>query len=310
MMETDLTGQIGVLIERGAKPVSSGEASERYVAPGPALRRKTGQRRPGRRRAVIGGVTAGAAVAGCAAALIIAAARPGGPPHPAGPARQGTAFLTTAMVRHLAGASQSALANSGRERISYRSWQNGTATSYGTDDVTFSGSNWNYVVHMTVPGSGGQPGRTTYGIDRVVNGQVYIRPDVTAPGAPWLHDITPDSAHSAHFPQPRTLLQLLSPHARFQVIGWQVIDGVRLEHLRATRVSELPGSLTLSRYGQPGEQLSALDLWADTRSVVHEMRIELKGSHDATMLTVAFSDFGQPEVITAPANATPVSLHS
>ncbi len=41
--------------------------------------------------------------------------------------------------------------------------------------------------------------------------------------------------------------------------------------------------------------------------MVHQMQMELKGAGGATMLTVAFSDFGRPEVITAPANSIPVS---
>jgi hypothetical protein len=79
-----------------------------------------------------------------------------------------------------------------------------------------------------------------------------------------------------------------------------VIGGVRLEHLRASQVSGLPGALTFAGYAQSGESLSALDLWADAGGVVHQMRLGLKSSDSATTMTVAFSDFGQPETITTP----------
>lgn len=303
-MQTDLKDQIGGLIERGAKPVSMREVSERRPV-----------RRPGRRRLIIGGV-AGIAAAGCAAGVFFVPARSGGPvlvtgpsqpsvpAHSGTPSRPGTAFLTVAMVRRLSAASQSALANSGQERITYASARNGAVTRFGADVVTFSGKNWNYAVHLTVREPGSRP-TVTDGAARVVNGQLYLQGEVNNPRSPWLHLVRQNGR--AHFPEPLTVLQLLSPLAKFKVVGSDVIGGIRLEHLRATQVSGLPDNLTLSRYAPAGESVSALDLWADTAGVVHRMRIELKGRGGATTLTIAFSHFGQPEVITAPAHSIPSS---
>jgi hypothetical protein len=302
-MQPDLDRQIGQLIERGAKPVSFGEVRERSVAAGSAAPRRTG-----RRRTAIGGVTAGIAVAGCAAALLIVPAHPGAPAHsgapvhPGRPSQGSPATLTAAMVRHLAAASQSALATSGREQITFQNRKNGTVDGYGNDVITFSGSNYNWAIDEVLPPSASPrlPATKDAGITRVVNGVAYIQPDLVAPRSPWLR--ASRWRATAYFPVPRTALQLLSPRARFQDVGWQVIGGVRLRHLRATRVSGLPGSLTFAGYRQPGEALAALDLWIDASGVVHQMQLELKSSDSATTMTVAFSEFGQPETITAPAH--------
>jgi hypothetical protein len=302
-MQPDLGSQIGELIERGARPVSFGEVSERSVAAGSAVRRKTG-----RRRAAIGGVTAGIAVAGCAAALLIVPAHPGAPAHPGTPVHPGRpspgspAILTAATVQHLAAASQSALATSGREQITFQNRKNGTVDGHGNDIITFSGSNYNWDMDDVLPPSASLHLPTTKdaSIVRVVNGVAYIQPDLTAPKSPWLR--ASKWRASAYFPVPRTALQLLSPRARFKDVGWQVIGGVRLKHLRATQVSGLPGNLTFAGYRQPGESLSALDLWVDASGVVHQMQLELKSSNSVTTMTVAFSEFGQPETITAPAH--------
>ena len=303
-MQPDLGSQIGELIERGAEPVSFGEISERSVAAGSAVRRKTG-----RRRAAIGGVTAGIAVAGCAAVLLIvvpahpgAPAHRGTPVHPGRPSPGSPAILTTAMVRHLAAASKSALASSGRERITYQNRKNGAVDGHGNDVITFSGSNYNWAMDDVLPPSASLHLPTTKdaSIVRVVDGVAYIQADLSTPKSPWMR--ASKWRATEYFPVPRTALQLLSPHARFKDVGWQVIGGVRLEHLRATQLSGLPGSLTFAGYRQPGESLSALDLWVDASGVVHQMQLELKSSNSATTMTVAFSEFGQPETITAPAH--------
>jgi hypothetical protein len=172
-MQPDLRRQIGELIERGAPPVSFGEVSERSVAAGSAARPKTG-----RRRAAIGGVTAGIAVAGCAAALLIGpahsggSAHPGAAVHPGSPSPGSPAILTAAMVQHVAAASRSALASSGREQITYQNRKNGAVDGYGNDVITFSGGNYNWVMDDQVPPSASPqvPAVTVTGITRVVNG--------------------------------------------------------------------------------------------------------------------------------------------
>jgi hypothetical protein len=304
-METDLKDQIRDLIERGAQPVSFREISERRTARTHAVPRAAG-----RRRVILTGAGVGLAAAGCAGGLVIATASPSAPApaspraRQAGPSSQGAALVTTAMIKHVASASRSALASSGQERISYRSVKNGAVTSLGADTVTYSGSDYNYATHTAVPAS-------PDGSIRVVNGQFYIG----LPGATrevWLHEL--GESTTPHFPEAATLLRLLSPAAKFQNAGTDVIGGVRLTHLHAIQVSGLPDDPTLARYANlatdaksavasPGT-LTALDLWADSTGVVRQMRIQLHGGDGQTTLTVTFSGFGQPQSITAPATSS------
>ena len=303
-METDLKDQIRDLIERGAQPVSFREISERRTARTHAIPRAAG-----RRRVILTGAGVGLAAAGCAAGLVIATASPSAPapagarPRQAAPSRQGSTLVTAAIIEHVASASSSALASSGQERISYRSVKNGAVTDDGTDTVTYSGSDYIYTVRSTVPAF-------AEGIIRVVNGQFYIN-DATAIKETWLHEI--GESTTPHFPEAATLLRLLSPAAKFQNAGTDVIGGVRLTHLHATQVSGLPDDPTLARYANlvtdarsavvsPGT-LTALDLWADSNGVVRQMTIQLHGGDGQTTLTVTFSGFGQPQSITAPATS-------
>ena len=300
-METDLKDQIRDLIERGAHPVSFREITERRTAAAPPIRRAAG-----RRRVVFAGAGVGLAAAACAAGLVIVSASPGAPA-PQARHSQGASFVTAAMIKHVAAASGSALENSGQERISYRSVKNGAVTSSGTDTVTYSGSDWSYATSSTVPAF-------PDGVTRVVNGQFYIKLDVAAPRQPWLHELGEPT--SPPFPEAATLLRLLSPDAKFVDAGTDVIGGVRLTRLRATQVSGLPDDTTLARYANlvsaqksgvvPPGTLTALDLWADSRGVVHQMTIQMHGGDGQTTLTVTFSGSGQPQSITAPATSSAV----
>jgi hypothetical protein len=304
-MQSDLGRQIGELMERGARPVSFEEVSERSVAAESAARP-----RARRRRMAIGGVAAGIAAAGCAAALLIATASPGAPAHPAVAARPGAAvhpggspvILTTAMVRRVAAASRSAMASSGREQVTYQNRKNGVVDGHGNDVITFSGGNFNWVMDDLIPPSASPdlPATEAASILRLVNGVTYLQVEGASPKSPWMRTLKWHATE--YFPVPRTALQLLSPQAKFQDVGWQVIGGVRLEHLRATQLSGLPGSLTFAGYRQPGEALSALNLWVDASGVLHQMQLALTSSDSSTTMTVAFSQFGQPETITAPAH--------
>jgi hypothetical protein len=60
----------------------------------------------------------------------------------------------------------------------------------------------------------------------------------------------------------------------------------------------------------PPGTLTGLDLWADSRGVVRQMKIQLRGGDGQTTLTVTFSDSGQPQSITAPATSEPVPASS
>ena len=123
-----------------------------------------------------------------------------------------------------------------------------------------------------------------------MNGQFYFAlPTATATREVWLHEL--GESTTPHFPEAATLLRLLSPAAKFRNAGTDVIGGVRLTHLHATQVSGLPDAPTLGRYANlvadaksvvPPGTLAALDLWADSHGVVHQMTIQLHGGDGQT----------------------------
>ena len=340
-MGTELSDQIRELIDAGAEPVTCGEIAER----GPAARWSPA----GRRRAVGRGAVVLAAVGGVAvvALVVVPGARVGGAGRATGGGGPGArVVLTAAMVAHVASASRSALALSGRAVVGYRSSQQGVPQQYGTDEVTFSGANWNFVLDETLPAAGGQPGQTQHAINRVVDGQAYYYFPTTTSTPQWVHDTNPDAVHALGIPDPRTVLGVLEPGARFEVVGWQVVGGVRMEHLRATSVSGLAGALATLPEVMPGENVTALDLWVDGQGVVHRMNVEFAGrirvwdftpaqlarlkdakerhlplkkvlpalkagakaswQTESTSLSVTFTEMGQPQVITAPRSYTNV----
>jgi hypothetical protein len=156
-------------------------------------------------------IAVGVAAIGCTAP--VAASQLGGSP---GQAQSGAAraVLTATMVRHVARASQSALARSGRAEITYQHTPNGTLQSSGTNDIAFDGSNWNFATHQTLPASGGQPAITQYATNRIVNGEAYYYTAATPARLHWYHDTNPDAVHGLNIPDPRTLLKVLKPSCR------------------------------------------------------------------------------------------------
>jgi hypothetical protein len=300
-MDNELGSEIRELIDRGAQPVSLQEVTGRSALPVPRM--------AGRRRTLVTVAAAGVATAGCAAGLAVAFASPDTYPAATGnassrsvaqasPSGTVSAFLTAAMIRRVAATSSSALEGSGREQISYRSVNNGTVTCTGTDTVTYSGNDWNYAVHQTLPA-------LADGAARGVRGQFYLE---GGPGTRWLHEAGWNA--SPQFPEAATLLRLLSPDADFQNAGTDVIGGQRLTHLHATKVSGLPRAQTLVRYANLTDlsapatagTLTGLDVWTDSSGVVRQMKIRLSGTDGKTTVTVTFTDSGQPQTITVPAS--------
>jgi hypothetical protein len=145
-----------------------------------------------------------------------------------------------------------------------------------------------------------------------VDGQYYIQ---TEPGIPWTHLVGENT--TPHFPRAATLLKLLSPAAAFRNEGTEVIGGISLTFLHATKVSGLPADPTLARYANlvaamksatvPQGTLTGLDLWTDRSGVVHQMKILLEGGDGQATVTVTFTGIGQPQAIKVPPTFKPVS---
>jgi hypothetical protein len=268
-MAIDLRTQISEFVDGGTNPVSFGEIIGRPEGK-PALRRERRHR----------GRWIGPAAAAAGVTVVLVASQFGGQ---AGPRRdRGPAVvLTAAMVRQVASASRSALATSGEAVISYRTSQAGVLQDYRTDDVTFSGANWNFVIRDTLPASGGQPADTEYAINRVVDGQAYYYIKAQTSQLQWIHDTNPDGAHSLGIPDPRTLLGVLEPGAGFRVCHFKIRHTVKNGHVsvKVVQAPALQGGVTAA--------VSAL----------------------RTSVSVSFVHIGQPEVIIAPAHATNVYGH-
>jgi hypothetical protein len=333
-MEADLNEQIRELIDRGASPVVVAEIKGRPPQAGPRPARAPGRRRP--RRADV--AVAGVAAAGVAAAITVALL--GASAGPAVPQQSGRAstVLTAAMVRQFAAASGTALTHTGHMRITYSdtSSLDPGDRSAGTDDITFSGRNWNHVTDQSAPPNGSS-------VNRFTGGRLYYYGAgfVQHPGDPlhWLRETNPAEVRdvtAVTAPDPRQLLRILDPAARFVRVGYQVIGGVRVEQLRATRLAHLPGLGALPADAAPIGPVTSLNVWVDGHGVVRQLHLTsqqpimtggrqkyavIKNGHVTIKLGpakpvhhgferasawVSFLDIGQPETITAPAHSVPV----
>jgi hypothetical protein len=220
-----------------------------------------------RRRRVLG--AAGRATAAAAVLAVVILVPPGGHRPPTvrlgGPRPDDHApkALTAGMVRLISSQSAAAMADSGTAVETTTNITGSTAQgSPTTIDVTFSGQNVNYLFADNGNGAAGVE-------NRVVNGQLYLYikgPDLQMH---WYHDTSPAAAASLTFPDPRTLLQAVSPAAGLEDVGQESVAGVELTHLRATN----PGPI--GTLGIPGisSTVTAFDLWVDSADVVRQMDV-------------------------------------
>jgi hypothetical protein len=298
----DIADQIRDYVEAAAPAISLAELAElaerRTTVRQPAMRARVAPRRA----AVAVGITA--AVVAATGTAIAVTELPGSQPRPTvvqprttpSRPRPSHVLLTAAMVHRLQRASKAALAASGHVFVRYSDVDAGLPDGSGTMDITFSGQNFNAVSWQ--PGSKIGPW-----IERVVDGQIYDYGELWPGQRPqWRHSTTQTSGGQA-VPDPRTLLQELQPSAAFELLGTQLIDGVETQHLRATKVSGLQGSL--ASLGLDTEPLTSLDVWVDSNGVVRQMAMVFSGNDQqgdfcVDRQVVSFLDIGKPETITAP----------
>lgn len=259
------------------------------VEPGPDLLAGLNRRRARRSLATrISLVAAPAAAAAAAAALIVPGIGGGVAPGtgPSSPPATGTArpaVLTAATVKQVASQSRRAMARSGKATISYRTSYDGTLNGSGSDRITFAGHNWNDVTTQSFPASNGQPASTQTAINRIVSGQLYLHIMGPDNHVRWYHDTNPAGHPSVRIPDPRTLLGLLSPSARFQVTGHRDLGGTRLTGLRATATPQLR-PLSWLPGAEPGARVASLTVWVDAHHVVHQMSLRITKTVDPIYL--------------------------
>jgi hypothetical protein len=212
-------------------------------------------------------------VTAAATAGAVVLATGGGPGGQPGPAR--STVLTAAMVRHVASASALAMATSGRAVTRYRTSQDGALQVSGTDDMTFAGKNWNDSLSQSFPASGGTPASSQHAVNRVVNGHFYLFTIGPSGRWEWIRDTNPSGHPSVSAPDPRKLFGVLRPSARFVSIGYRVVDGVRLQGLRATNPGAVP-QLGYFFSTIPAGRATSLTVWVDGHDVVRLLNATLR----------------------------------
>src|SRR5215831_1902687 len=157
----------------------------------------------------------------------------------------------------------------GHARFTYRVVTAGVPDGYGTEDVTFSGNNRSLSFSQHSVATGPEPAHIFSGTERLVDGQVYVLDRIH--GRPtWVHE--PFQVYSnPKIIDPRRLLRVLAPYARFQASGYQVIGGVRLKVLRATDPGNLTRRNLLPIMYTSGLPVGSLAVWVDGQGVVHRM---------------------------------------
>ena len=257
------------------------------VEPGPDLLAGLNRRRARRTMATrVSLVAAPVAAAAAAAALIVPGIGGGVAPGPSSPSSTGTgkpAVLTAATVNQVASQSRRAMARSGKATISYRTSYDGALNGSGSDRITYAGHNWNDVTTQSFPARNGEPASTQTAINRVVNGQLYLHIMGPDNHVRWYHDTNPDGHPSVSIPDPRTLLGLLNPSAKFEVTGHRQAGGIRLTGLRATATPQLR-PLSWLPGAEPGARVASLTVWVDAHHVVHQMSLRITKTVDPIYL--------------------------
>jgi hypothetical protein len=279
MNTTDLPPLIRECVDGAANPISFGEIRARA-----ALRDGAVRRAPARRQVRLG-AAAGLAAAGIAGALV-AGQVAGGTGGTGGTSAGSRTVLTAAMVRHLASASRAAM-TSGQAQIV---WTSSGSSAPFIQDITFGGADWRDVMDPGVPTHQVRLGPQATGwagtsISEVVDGRSYRYPAVVpTPQGPqrrqeWEYFDVPGAARPVIIPDPRTLLSVLSPAAGFVPDGYITVNGVRLEHLRATTPGAVPAAPLDPVIGSEpvNAQLSALDVWVDPSGVVLKVLVTVTG---------------------------------
>jgi hypothetical protein len=158
---------------------------------------------------------------------------------------------------------------SGRAWFTYRVVTAGIPEAYGTKDITFSGNNRSFSFSQHSAARGPGAAQTESGTERLVDGQVYALFRVHG-RLRWVHE--PFQVYNnPKIIDPRRLLHVLAPYARFHATGYQVIGGVRLKILRATDPGNLTRRNLLPVMYTSGLSVGSLAVWVDGQGVVHRM---------------------------------------
>lgn len=241
-----------------------------------------------------------------------------------------SSLVTTSAIRHMASETKAALAKSGKVEITGRA--HGlvdVVDKHGhrhrpveiTDDTfSFAGKDYSTTMHTKVPGQPPYPGVS---IVRFVHGQEYWftsgfpcpprHPHCDTSTSRWYHLV----GHLTKFrgmADPRGILKVLAPSAKFVSEGTQKINGVKTTRLRATRLAGLSSLSGLPAISGPGQKLTGVTVWVDAHGVVRQIHVSgrdgtVRNGHTSYprsnrfTSTVDFLDIGVRQHIVAPENA-------
>ncbi len=273
-------------------------------------------------------IVTGAVAAAAAAALALGATGQQGSTNP--PAGS---LVTTAVIRQMASATEAALAKSGRVLMVTRAHglvtnidKNGhrhNLVEVDTDTYSFSGKDYNVAERLKVPGAPGNDGVPGRMIVRLVRGQRYEllagfpcppkQPHCDRSKLRWYHLVGHLTKYRG-MADPRGILKVLAPSAKFVSEGTQTIHGVRTTRLRATKLAGLPRLGALPNVPQSGEKLTGLLIWVDTHGVVRQIHLSgrtalFRNGHatyprsDRFTTAINFLDIGVRQHIVAPRHA-------
>jgi hypothetical protein len=197
------------------------------------------------------------------------------------------------MVRLISSQSAAAMADSGTAVETTTNTTGSTTQGAPTTiDVTFSGQDVNYLFASNGNGAAGVE-------NRVVDGQLYLYIEGPDLQMHWYHDTAPDAAASLTFPDPRTLLQAVSPSAGLQDVGQESVGGVELTHLRATN----PGPIGQLGIPDISPTVTSFDIWVDSADVVRQMDVSSSPSGVSFVCAVsgrAHNSSGESSSVTIP----------
>jgi len=166
------------------------------------------------------------------------------------------------------GAAAAGHAAAWQARISYRVVTAGVLEAYGSEDIRYSGHNWDSTSAQTWTARGPSPGQTISQMQRSVNGKEYGYYRVHG-RMRWVAELFP--APGLKIRDPRALLSALRPYTPFLPAGHQVIDGTPMTVLRATDPAALTRRALLPAVYTSGQAVAALTVWADPQGVVHRL---------------------------------------
>ena len=187
-------------------------------------------------------------------------------------------------VVKIARASTSAFGSTGRAVETF-DVGSGLTAQRGTSHVRFSGRNLDVAMHFD--DENGRPGFDAHNL--TVDGQYYLY-DGPIGAKKWYHDTTATPTGSDIFDlDPRNLIAVLRPSAKFVVVDTQTTAGGPVRHIRATDLSAMP-SLHLASGPVDGKDVTSLDLWVAGDDTVQ--RLTLTSSHTEIPQPACFTQDG------------------